>query len=272
MAASLLASGVEVHFISIPSPESGGPGGPAVVFVHGAGGDHTVWGRQIVSLRGRAGILAMDLPGHGRSGRAAEHTIPRLAAILLETISGAGLHRPILVGHSMGGAVVLQAALDAQAALSGVVLVDSGARLAVSPRILQLLERDPAGALRGIARAAYAEGAPAEMIRQGEEALAHCGADILLADFRACNEFDVRNRVAELHLPLLAICGSEDRLTVPKFSEWLVQQVPGACLHIVKGAGHLAMIERPDEVSEAILRFLGRGSVTSGATAGPVIS
>jgi pimeloyl-ACP methyl ester carboxylesterase len=240
-----------------------------VVFVHGAGGDHTVWGRQIASLRGRAGILAMDLPGHGRSGRAAEHTIPRLAAILLETISGAGLHRPVVVGHSMGGAVVLQAALDAHAALSGVVLVGSGARLAVAPGILELLAREPAAALRMLARTAYAEGAPADMIRQGEEALAHCGADILLADFRACNEFDVRDRVAKLQLPLLAICGSEDRLTFPKFSEWLVKQVPGACLHIVKGAGHLVMIERPEEVSAAILRFLGRGSVTGDPTADP---
>jgi pimeloyl-ACP methyl ester carboxylesterase len=168
----------------------------------------------------------------------------------------ARLEKPFLVGHSMGGGVALQITLDFPDLPGGLVLVGSGAKLGVSPRILQLIEEDPAGAVKQITAFAYSETAPPEMIQEGETNLALCHPEVLMADFRACNGFDVRDRIRSIEIPTLVVCGDADRLTFPRFSAWLADTIPGARLLLVQGGGHLVMLEKPDDVSNGIAEFL----------------
>ena len=84
------------------------------------------------------------------------------------------------------------------------------------------------------------------------------GATTTIADFRACDAFDATDRLAGLALPLLALTGEQDRMTPPKFAAFLADRVPGAEARILPGAGHLAMVERPDETNAALSAFVDR--------------
>jgi pimeloyl-ACP methyl ester carboxylesterase len=77
-----------------------------------------------------------------------------------------------------------------------------------------------------------------------------------LADFHACNGFDMMSRLGEIAVPTLVVTGDEDRLTPLKYGEYLATNIPGAVLKIIHGAGHLAMLEKPTEVNAVITAFL----------------
>ena len=79
---------------------------------------------------------------------------------------------------------------------------------------------------------------------------------VLYGDFLACDSFDVMESVKKIQVPTLLICGSADRMTPPNRSEYLRDQIEGAQLHIIEGAGHMVMIERPDEVAGLLTGFL----------------
>jgi pimeloyl-ACP methyl ester carboxylesterase len=79
---------------------------------------------------------------------------------------------------------------------------------------------------------------------------------VLLGDFRACDAFDVRERLGDISVPTLVIGGTEDRLTPPKFSEYLREHIPNTQLLLVEEAGHMVMLEQPAVVTEAIADFL----------------
>src|SRR3990170_4804 len=77
-----------------------------------------------------------------------------------------------------------------------------------------------------------------------------------LADFHACNGFDVMNRLGAIRVPTLVVNGDDDRLTPLKYGEYLAANIPGAVLKIIHGAGHLAMLEKPTEVNAVITSFV----------------
>ena len=258
----LVAGGLSVHYAATPAA----PRRPAIVLLHGAGANHTVWLGQMQALRDRAWVVIPDLPGHGRSTPIegltleayADALLPFLEEVLARRPESPGLpHGLYLAGHSMGGAIVLAIALRKPEILTGIVLLGSGARLGVSPKIFEGLEADPGETQRMIARWSFADGASEEMIERTVRDLAGTPTARLLADFRACNAFDGRERLAEIRTPALVLCGSEDKMTPPKSSLFLAEQLSRATLEIIEGAGHSAMIESSDAVSSALARFIG---------------
>jgi len=246
--------------------QGGSGGGEVLVFVHGAGGSHLNWPPQLRRLP-TANTYALDLPGHGRSegrGRTSISAYADFVAAFLETL---GLEKVTLVGHSMGGAIALDLALrhpvganSHSPLLAGLVLVGSGARLRVAPAILNGIHQDFQAAVRLICDWAFAPGAPEQLKRIGRHQMEQTHPDVLYGDFAACDAFDVMGRLGEIRCPTLAICGTADRLTPPKYSTYLRDHIPAAQLVLIEGAGHMVMLEQPAEVSRAIADFARRPS------------
>jgi len=248
-----IASGKTYHYVI---GNEGARPQPTAVFVHGAGGDHTVWLAQFDALKSAGfGTVAVDLPGHGRSGGDGESSIEAFARGVLALVHELQVRRPILVGHSMGGAIAMSAALISPSTLDGLVLVGTGARLRVSRQFLDEIEEHFSEAVRTICRVAFSKRATAEMIERGIANMLRTPPGVLAADFRACNEFDIREQLGALTLPVLILCGSEDRMTFPKYSEYLHERIAGSILRWVPGAGHMVMLEEAEEVSRALLEF-----------------
>ena len=227
-----------------------------VLFVHGAGGSHHTFRDQWAGLKGAARLVIPDLPGHGLSGGSPRDTVPSAAAWVGEFARELGLSRFVLAGHSMGGAVALQASLDGVEGIEALVLLGTGGRLRISPVIFEGI----AGRFRE-----FAPELVEWMMSHESSALLRedVTADVLstrpstfLADFHACNGFDVMPRLGEIVVPTLVVTGDEDRLTPLKYGEYLATNIRGAVLKIIHGAGHLAMLEKSSEVNAVVTAFL----------------
>jgi pimeloyl-ACP methyl ester carboxylesterase len=228
---------------------------PPVVFIHGAGGTHQHWLYQVRDLPG-ATTYALDLPGHGRSEGPGSDSIAAYGDWLVAFLDEAGVDQTILVGHSMGGGLALDVALRYPERLAGLGLVATGARLRVIPAILDGILQNPEAAVRLICDFAFGPEAPSEMVRLGRRQMNETPAEVLYGDFVACNTFDVMERLGEIAMPTLVLCGTQDHITPLKYSVYLREQIKGATFNLVEGAGHMVMVERPRSVSQALTTLL----------------
>ncbi len=220
-----------------------------MVFVHGSGATHDHWRYQL----GLADTVALDLPGHPR-GQGMQ-SVADYARWLHDELGRRGLERPILVGHSLGGAVVQQLALDHPGRARALGLVGTGARLRVTPGVLDLIRADFAAAAPQFMGFAYAAGADEAEKARDVARMIELGADVSWGDLHACDEWDVMQRLGEITVPALVVCGTEDRLTPVKYARYLADHLPDARLVTIEGAGHMVMVERPAEVNAALVRF-----------------
>jgi pimeloyl-ACP methyl ester carboxylesterase len=235
-----------------------GAGAPTVCFVHGTGGSGEVWTRQLEGLGDLGRIVALDLPGHGRSGGATPKTIEDAAAVVAGFLDAVGITRVVIGGHSMGGAIAQQFALAFPQRVDGLILVGTGARLRVLPRLLALLETNHDEGVDLLMSLAVGAEAAAELRAALHRATADNPPGVVLGDLRACDVFDVMSRIRSVNAPALVICGADDRLTPPKYSQFLGQQIAGARVVVVPGAGHYVQVETPRETTNAMREFLAR--------------
>lgn len=231
-------------------------GDPTVLFVHGAGGTWRHWGLQVRDLEG-AYRLALDLPGHGRSGGPGRRTVAAYAEVVQGFIKGLDLSDVTVVGHSMGGAIVLTLALQAPESVARLGLVGTGARLRVRPDFLEgILAMDREPTVRQIAVWSYRPGTPEAQIAQTARELQATDPLVYHGDFAACDSFNLMGRLEAISQPALVLTGTEDRMTPPKYAHYLAEHLPNATLRLVQDAGHMVMLERPDAVTTALREFL----------------
>lgn len=222
-----------------------------LIFIHGAGCTSAAFEAQLAAFDG---ALAVTLPGHAGEG-GGPSTIDEFADLLEPAIDARSGDDAIVCGHSMGGAIALTLGLRDLPRIRGIIVIGSGAKLRVAPALFEALERDfPAGA-HALAGSYFADPTPARVAAATALMLA-VGQAQTIRDFRACDAFDARERLARLRVPLLALTGDRDVLTPPKFAQFLADRVPAGSARILTGAGHFAMIERPDETNERIRAFV----------------
>jgi len=238
------------------------PALPAVVFLHGAGMDHSVW-----ALLARAfahhgfGVLAPDLPGHGRSAGAPLASIAALAEWTAALIDAAGLRAARLVGHSMGSLIALETAVRHPQKVAGLGLIAAAATVPVSADLLAAAKANDHAAIDMVAiwgngyRATLGgcEAPGLWMLGGAERLLERARPGVLFADLFACNAYqDGLAAAAKVAAPTVLILGSRDLMTPPKGGKALAAAIAGARLTVLEGAGHLLMTERPNEVLAAL--------------------
>jgi pimeloyl-ACP methyl ester carboxylesterase len=238
----------------------GAAGGPQLVLVHGAGGTLMHWPGELRRLPGPT-VYALDLPGHGQSGGGGRVSIAEYAAAVHSFAEALQLPPFVLAGHSMGGAIALELALRWPGHLAGLILVGTGARLRVAPEILAGLLTDYQRTSDIIARWAYRDGVDQATLMEGARILRHVPASVTYRDYAACDAFDRRQDVPRIGLPALIVCGSADRMTPPRFSQWLEEQLPRSQLVLIPEAGHMVMLEAQSKprVVDAVRDFLKAG-------------
>ncbi len=230
----------------------------ALVFIHGSGDSGRIWRLQVEHF-GRERVFVIDLPGHGERADTlpAEVSVEVYARAVREIVTGElGLQQPVIAGHSLGGAIALMMGLQYSEELGGLILIGTGARLRVYPALLQEAREEPDRALKHTTELCLTPEHLPTIGRQIMQEQAQTKPGILYRDLLACDRFDAISRLHEISLPTLIICGSEDRLTPPKYSTFLREHLTAAKhkarLHIFPAAGHYVMREQPDKVNQAI--------------------
>lgn len=239
-------------------PEAtGDEGEPSLLFIHGAGGNAAVWASQTSYFHGRHLAYGIDLPGHGRSSPNGEASIAAYARWVRRAVAGAFPDTPlVLVGHSMGGAIAQALALDPFSNLKALALIGTGAKLGVMPEIFEMLDGDPEAFFGSIGTASFHPDTPRAVRDAFERLMRQCPLPTLTGDFRACDAFDVRDRLGEIRLPCLVLCGERDKLTRVAYSTYLHEHLGVSTLRVIPGAGHNVMVEKPGDVYQALADFL----------------
>lgn len=244
--------------LSLPIKEDN----PQLVFIHGAGGDKSQWELQSSYFQKLGwGVLTLSLPCHGKSNEITEISISNYADEILNLFSTLEIKNITLIGHSMGGGITLQLSLiDKNNLIQNLVLIGTGAKLKVAPLFFELAEKDFNKVLQLMRDFGYNKSTHQSIKEKNEEIFRRTGFNVLLNDFTACNEFDVRNNISSIHTPTLIICGENDMMTPCKFSSYMHEKISDSELTVIPNTGHFVFLECPDKVNDTIEGFLQRKS------------
>jgi pimeloyl-ACP methyl ester carboxylesterase len=228
-----------------------------VVFIHGAGGTHLHWPSEIRQLPDMR-IYSVDLPGHGKSVGHGLQSIEAYAEQIISWMSTIGLHRSVFIGHSMGGAIALTLASKHPEHVLGLGLISTGARLRVSPIILENTVNSQTfqTAVAAIISKSFSVKTDAHLVELAHKRMIETRPSVLHGDFLACHNFDFFDKLFAIRTPTLIVCGQDDELTPLRYSQYLSDHIAGAILHVIPNAGHMVMLEQPHKVAQVLLDFL----------------
>jgi pimeloyl-ACP methyl ester carboxylesterase len=247
--------------------QGGGIETPSIVLIHGAGGTHLYWPSEVRRLAGYR-VLALDLPGHGKSDGRGQQSISAYVHCVLNWLEAVGLHQAVFVGHSMGGAIALELAVDYPEHVFALGLVSTGARLWVHPSLLNDIS-SPATfqkAIETIINWSYSPKIDPHLTELARQSMAETRQSVLQGDLLACNNFDLTDHMAEIRSPTLVICGADDQMTPLRYSQFLAGSIPSAQLEVIPHAGHMVMLEQPQTVAHRLVAFLANIPYYAGQT------
>jgi 3-oxoadipate enol-lactonase len=245
-----------------------GQGSP-LLFIHGFPLDHTMWRHQIAEFRNTHRVLAVDLPGFGKSPTASgEMSIAGFADQLAEFLDQIGVTEPVtLCGLSMGGSISLQFALRHPEKLSRLILCDCRAvadapeaqkmRHDLADRVLKQGPEFVAQAMAARLFAASTLAQQSQVVESIQAIIRSTAPSSIAGGSRAlANREDVVDGLGEIAIPTLVLVGSEDIISPPDEMQQIAQRLPQATLAVIQGAGHMAPLEAPTETNAAIRDWL----------------
>lgn len=249
------------------------PARPTVLFIHGVLNDHSVWILQSRYLAHHGyNVLAIDLPGHGRSGGAAPASVQQAATSVLALLDALAIERAALVGHSWGSLIALQASAEAPERVHHLALVGSAYPMRVAPALLQLAADEPLQAIERINQYSHSSLAsgpsvlgPGTWLRGSARALmrqvlaSNAQVNLLHQGFTACDRYDQGlQAMQQLSIPVLFVLGNLDQMTPPKAAQSLIDAAPSGSRVLRLEAGHALMSEAPDAVLQGLRGYLAQ--------------
>jgi pimeloyl-ACP methyl ester carboxylesterase len=233
-----------------------------LVFIHGAGLDHSWFGLQSRYF-GYHGwnVLALDLPGHGRSAGPALESVPAMAEWLVRVLDAAKLQSAALVGHSMGALIALDCAARHAERVERIALIATAYPMKVSDAFLEAAKRDEYTAfdmhtIWGHAPQVPLGGNPNPgmwMYGDTQARLERLAPGVLYADLKASHDYVFPGGVK---CPTLFILGKRDMMTPPRAAQALLDKIAQAKRVLVDFSGHSLMAEAPDATLDALVEFL----------------
>jgi len=239
---------------------------PTVAFVHGAANDHSVWALQSRWFAHHGwNVLAVDLPGHGRSGGPALESVEAIADWLPALLDAVGAERAALVGHSLGALAVLACAARHPARVTKVALLGPSVPMPVTDLLLATAKADDHAAFELINGWSVSPGkqlggntVPGMWLTgNAMRLMERTRPGVLHADLTACNAYaDGLAHAAAARLPALVVTGQRDLMAPPRNATALIAALSDVRTVMLPDTGHALMAEQPDAVLDALAAFL----------------
>ena len=260
----------------------------SIVLIHGAGGQEIDWPRAwrcanveanpigltpsnhgVIKLfnAGLDGysIYALDLPGHGKSDGESKSKIDEYSSDVIDFLDAMELENVCLVGHSMGAAIALNAALSRRSRICSVVAIGGASKMIVTDAILEGLQNTFEATVDNIVKYSWHKktGAIADSQQmatyfkeKAKQRILGAGSRTVHGDFLACSRFDVDNRLEEILVPVLVIASDCDRMVPIHLSREMAGKLPNAKFVVLEGCGHFQHIEQTGRVAAELANFL----------------
>lgn len=235
---------------------------PTIVFVHGAGLDHSWFGLQsrYFGYHGR-NVLALDLPGHGRSEGPAIPTIGGMADWVFHVLEQVQVRKASIVGHSMGSLIALECAGRQSGRVERIALIGIAYPMKVSEAFLDAARRNQQSAfdmetIWGHAAQVPLGGNPNPGMWMYGDTLARLrrlAPGVLYNDLKACNDY--ASELAGVKCPVLLVLGKRDVMTPPRSAKVLQEKLRHCQTALIDPSGHSLMAEAPDATLDALIAF-----------------
>lgn len=239
---------------------------PVVIFVHGAGQDRTAWALQTRYFAYHGyGVLAVDLPGHGKSDGPIIETVSAMGDWLADLIAASGAGTASLVGHSMGSFIALECAARHPNAVRSLTLIGTAAQMPVHPDLLAAAKANDRSAYEAITYWGFSRGAQIGrdqspgmwMVGSGMQLMDSEPDGALYTGLKACADYDgATGAAARVACPVRLILADQDSMTPLKRGKALADAFREAETIIVPQCGHMLMAEQPDAVLDALIGFV----------------
>ncbi len=245
------------------------PAKPTAVFIHGVLNDHSVWILQTRYFANHGwNVLAIDLPGHGKSGGKAPTSVQEAASTVMALLDEAGISKAVLIGHSFGSLIALHATAENPSRVSKLVMVGTAYPMRVSPALLESSLNDPQKAIHMVTVFSHSTLAPppsalgpGTWLLGGSKALmkrvlaSNPHENIFNIGFKACDSYDQGEvSMRKVACPTLFLLGNKDQMTQPKAAQGLIKLAHEGQVAMVN-AGHQLMVEAPEEALNALISF-----------------
>lgn len=235
--------------------------GEPVVLIHGLGDGHEGWDHQVSALaKANFEAFAIDLRGHGQSEKTdANHSLERFAEDITYFMDTVEVSKAHIVGHSMGGHIAQLLALNFPEKIQSLTLIGTVCEL--KPRFRDKLQVRLAPILpfksmiKQFAKRVFWK-PQKEWVDDYLARVIMCGKKDFLGSAKAIFRFRVCDRLGEITVPTLVMVGEHDRIEPVAESEKLHRLIDGSTLTIIKDSGHGALVEQPEQTTEALLAFL----------------
>lgn len=246
--------GVEIHYEAVGSGET------ALVFVHGWSSDRHVWDGQLAAFAPDYRVVTLDLAGHGESGREREAwTIEAFGEDVAAVARRLGLVRLVLVGHSMGGPVILEAARRLQGRVVGLVPVDTLLDVesketpeAIDRFLVPFFADYKAGAAQFLRDFIFVPTSDKKLVERLVEEVQAAPPEIAVATLKSTFSYDAAPGLAAVKVPIHAINSDKFKTEV----EANRRHAPQFEVTLMKGVGHFLMLERPEEFNRLLQETL----------------
>ena len=256
----------DTHAYAYTGGKAFDPALPTLVFIHGAEHDHCIWVLQTRYLAHHGfGVLAVDLPGHGRSDGAPLDSVEKIAGWIIAVLDAAGVSKATLIGHSMGSLIAIECAARYPDRIAKIALVGTAFPMKVSDELLNATRDDEPLAQDMVniwSHSAYAQypgnpgpgfwamGGNLRLMQRQKPGVMH-------TDFAACNAYaNGIDAAKQVRCPALLIMGKRDLMTPPRAAKEIMGALADKRSVEIAGAGHALMAEKPDEVLEALRSFV----------------
>ena len=233
-----------------------------IVFLHGSGLSHIVWSlaEQFFSSK-NFNVLSLDLPGHGNSDGPCLDSIEKIADWLENVFDKLKLKDLILVGHSQGCLEILEYSYKYKERLKKLVFIGGSNKMPVHPDLIELAQNGHSDAVKLMMKWGYEGskkfigGNPVEKIIQSPRDI----SEILAVDLKACNNYSNGSEAAkDIDFPSMLILGELDKMINFEAGKKFSNLIKNSTTHVIKGCGHMIMIEKAFEMREKILEFLNK--------------
>ena len=233
-----------------------------IVFLHGSGLSHIVWSlaEQFFSSK-NYNVLSIDLPGHGNSDGPCLDSVEKIADWMEKVFDTLKLKNLILVGHSQGCLEILEYSSRYKERLKKLVFVGGSNKMPVHPDLIELAQSGHSDAVKLMMKWGYEGskkfigGNPVEKIIQSPRDI----SEILAVDLNACNNYSNGSEAAKvIDLPSMLIFGELDKMVNLEAGKKFSNLIKNSTTHVIKGCGHMIMIEKAFEMREKILEFLNK--------------